>query len=803
ALPEGWTNPIDLCPNLQYWSHEARIATDAKGIKVYAVWIEEGGGGKRIYFNSNERGEWGVAHVIHAPLLIGEYPGPKVALDVLGDGVVSFQARMANGNYEMVFRKRVYGEWKDLENASRTETGGSVPGGIMVDPNTNDYYICFQDDWERPYEDATYWGVYLVRKPLGTFPWAPAGRVPDVSNRSYFPDGRINAKSRGFIIWDNRATFAGSLVFFSENKNLLDTAGWTAPVDISGNTGTVDNFGFSYPRLDVDDQNNVYVSWLQNTGNWETFFRKRLNGKWMVRENISKTEGKSAHSTVAVNRKTGEIYVAWSEDTLKGVFIYMSIFTNQNEQKKWRWSEAINMTPDAQTSDYPTLFADANGGIHLAYTSNKSGAYHIWYTAKLGDVAGLPPVNVTATSLATAADPRKKDTTVAWEKNPLNESVPLESYKIYRKKKDEPDTAYAPIGVVDDQVFLFKDPGLLGVQVFSYKVSSIAKGELESEASEPAEDELVPPPIFPPANPAVTTVLSDDISKKENTLTWEKNGLNRPDELAAYRIYRKEAQQDDSAYILAAEVEPNVFRLEDEGLANDRLYTYASSAYSIYDRESPRSASLTDIRVYAPTYPPSSPALSTRLQTASGAKLNILTWQENSQNLGLPIQSIRIYRKADNAAAFTRVGAVDGRVRLYEDPGLPTARTYSYKLSSVPSWGIESAQTGVLVEDRLFPPVDVFCETRRNAFFLHTESINRLTWAENPLNRPVTVTAYKIYRKRAAEDDAAFVLLTTVGAAVFEHLDRGLPAGAAFVYRIVTVDDEGNESAPATAYGES
>ena len=803
ALPEGWTKPIDLCPDLKYWSHEPRIVTDATGVKVYAVWVEEGGGGKRVYFNSNERGEWGIAHPINNPFLIGEYPGPKIALDVLGDCVVSFQARMPSGNYELLFRKRVYGEWKDHENASRTENGGTMPGGLMVDPNTNDYYACFQDDWQRPTEEATYWGIYLTRKPLGTEPWAYVGRIPDITNRSYFPDGRINAKSRGFMIWDNRSTFAGSYVFFSENKNLLDPAGWTPPVDISGNTGTVDNFGFSYPRLAVDDENNVYASWLQNVGNWETFFRKRINGKWQGRENISKTAGKSARSTVAVNRKTGEIYVAWSEDTLKGVFIYMKIFTNQNELKRWRWSEAYNMSPNAQTSDYPTLFADASGGIHLAYTSNESGAYHIWYTAQLGEVAGQPPVNVAATSLATAADPRRKDTTVAWEKNPLNEAVPVESYKIYRKEKDDPDTAYALVGTVDADVLQLKDPNLLGVQVFTYKVTSVAYGDLESGASAPVDDQLVPPPIFPPTDLAVATVLGENIYQKVNTLTWQKNVQNWPSELVKYRIYRKGADEDDAAYVQVAELDPTAFSLEDPGLAHDRLSTYTAASYSIYSQESPKAAPVTDIRVYAPTYPPAAPALATRLQTASGNKVNLLTWQDNAQNAGVPIRSVRIYRKADNASSFTRVATVDARIHLFEDPGLPTGRTYSYTLTSIPDWGIESGQTGAVVEERLFPPIDVFCSTRWNVFYLHREKANLLSWAANPLNRPVKVTAYKIYRKPAAESDAAFALLATVDAAVVEYLDRGLSAGAAFAYRITALDSEGNESAGSAVFGEN
>jgi hypothetical protein len=794
-LPEGWTRPVEICPNLQYWSYDSRIATDASGFKVFAIWIEEGGGAKRIYFNTNERGYWEPPQALHPPFVIGEYPGPKIALDVNGDPVVSFQARMPSGNYELVHRKRVYGEWNEPENASRTENGGTMPGGITVDPKTNDYYACFQDDFERPTEDAVYWGVYLVRKPGEGGPWGPTVRIPDVTNRSYFPDARINANGNGYIIWDNRSTFAGSYVFFSENKTLLDPLGWTPPIDVSGNTGTVDNFGFSYPRLAVDDKDNIYVSWLQNIGNWETFFRKRINGKWQGRENISQTETKSSHSTVAANQKTGEIYVAWAEEAEQGVFVYMRIFTNKNAQKVWKWGEAINMTPDAQTSDYPTLFADALGGIHLAYTSNKSGPYHIWYTAKLGDVAGMPPLDVAATSVATAANPRKKDTAVTWAKNPVNDAIVLESYKIYRKKKDDPDTAYALAGTVDDQVFRFEDKNLLGVQVFTYNVTSVAGGNLESVSSTPVDDQFIGPPFFPPTNLVLTSVLGADILTKDNTLTWAKDPRNRPSELAGYRIYRKKAEEDDAAYVLAGETGPTVFSLTDAGLVHDQLYTYAAVSHSVYDHESEKSGSVTDLKVYATTFPPAAPDLSTRLHASTGSKLNVLTWQENPLNEGLPIQSTRIYRAEGEAGAFEDIGTVGVDVRIFEDRGLSTATKYTYKLVSVPVWGIESATAEILAEDPVFPPANVFLETRVNSTLFSQSKVNHLTWARSALNEPVSVAGYRIYRKTSTEDDAAFVPIGTVAATAFEYLDRSLLFSVKSVYRITTMDSQGRESA--------
>lgn len=217
ALPEGWSTPIDLGPNLQFWSYDARVATDPTGTKVAVAWVEEGGGGKRVCFNTNETGSWESARTVNAYYMIGEYPAPEIAFDLKGDIVLTHQARMGSGNYEILYRKRSKGEWGEHENVSRTATGGSQSSSFIIS-SANDYLLPYQDDWERPYEDATYWGIYLELKPRGVDPWTGGGRVPDLSGRSYFPDARSNSKGYGYVVWDNRADFGISHVFFSENK---------------------------------------------------------------------------------------------------------------------------------------------------------------------------------------------------------------------------------------------------------------------------------------------------------------------------------------------------------------------------------------------------------------------------------------------------------------------------------------------------------------------------------------------------------------------------------------------------------
>ncbi len=297
--------------------------------------------------------------------------------------------------------------------------------------------------------------------------------------------------------------------------------------------------------------------------------------------------------------------------------------------------------------------------------------------------------------------------------------------------------------------------------------------------------------------------MGDGIYKKDNTLTWQKNTQNRASEVAKYRIYRKKVNEDDAAYVLAGEVAATVFSFKDVGLVNDQKFTYTAVSYSIYSLESARSAPVTDLKVYAMTYPPASPALSSQLDTTSGTKINVLTWQDNPQNQGLPIKSYRIYRKPLGGTSYALLGTVTSDVHRFDDDNLATNGKYYYKLTSVPEWKIESDRSSALPENWVFPPINIALLTVVNDYLLYQEKVNKLTWARSALNDPVTVASYNIYRRKSTEDDAAFSVLTTVSGTVFEYLDRKLPLTEKYVYRITAEDSAGHESAVSASFSES
>lgn len=787
-----WTKPVDISPTKTGLNIDARIVTDGPGKKAYVVWEESGAGPKKIHFTTNEKGTWAPTESITV-YEIGEYPGPEINLDNDGNAIVVFQVRIIR-NYEIVFRQRKNEKWGAAENLTKTPTGGSQSASILVDRKTNDFYVIWQDDHERPFEETVYWKGYLTYKEKGQGPWIYSGVIGEETGRCYFHVADIDANGQAYTTFDNRAVANKAIIQFSQNPTPKDHRQWTSPLNVSDLTFLT----FSYSKMACDNSGNVYVVWTKQLeeGNIDIFFRKKIGGRWMPIENLSNGQAVSYNPTIAVNKVSGQVYIAWAEQQPGGSWdIYY------REYNGTAWTAAKNMTQNASTSDYPTLFVDAVGGVHLVYTDNKSGSHHIYYTSKPGEGACFPPLNLAVASKVTG-DPRKKDNTLTWEKNPYNKVLTLTNYKIYRKNVNDPDTDYKLVGTVSEQVFQYKDANLPGVQQHTYKVTAVVQGNKESSGSTPADDQIIMPPFFPPTNLAVTSALGGGIYKKDNTLTWQKNTQNLASEVAKYRIYRKKIEEDDTGYILAGEVGADIFSYKDTGLVNDQKYTYAAVSYSIYSYESARTAPVTDLKVYATAYPPGSLALSTRLDTATSTKVNVLSWQANSQNANLPIKSYRIYRKAENGASYALAGTVGAETRRFQDFNLSTSTKYLYKLTTIPDWDIESGPTSVLSEARVFAPINAVLRPAVNSYLFYQEKVNKLTWARNALNDAVTVASYKIYRRPSTANEAAFAVVATVAGSVAEYLDRKLALTDKFVYRVTAVDSQGNESGVSAEIGE-
>jgi hypothetical protein len=80
--------------------------------------------------------------------------------------------------------------------------------------------------------------------------------------------------------------------------------------------------------------------------------------------------------------------------------------------------------------------------------------------------------------------------------------------------------------------------------------------------------------------------------------------------------------------------------------------------------------------------------------------------------------------------------------------------------------------------------------------FFHSYTLYALTWEANPDNiqKGVTVTAQRIYRKARTEDNTKWTRITQVSGTVLKYDDRNVSADSDYVYAVTCVDDNDHES---------
>ncbi|OGD20235.1 MAG: hypothetical protein A2W03_07990 [Candidatus Aminicenantes bacterium RBG_16_63_16] len=94
------------------------------------------------------------------------------------------------------------------------------------------------------------------------------------------------------------------------------------------------------------------------------------------------------------------------------------------------------------------------------------------------------------------------------------------------------------------------------------------------------------------------------------------------------------------------------------------------------------------------------------------------------------------------------------------------------------------------------PPLNIAIDSTLNS--AEDQKTNTLTWAANPSNASLSITNYKIYRKKAADPDSAFAQVNQVSGTTFSYADTGLESAGRYAYRLASVTSAGAEGQSAT-----
>jgi hypothetical protein len=108
--------------------------------------------------------------------------------------------------------------------------------------------------------------------------------------------------------------------------------------------------------------------------------------------------------------------------------------------------------------------------------------------------------------------------------------------------------------------------------------------------------------------------------------------------------------------------------------------------------------------------------------------------------------------------------------------------------------------TGVKIHNieilRLFQPLNIRWVTQLDESLLLSRNVAQVTWSKNPANDAlgVVITLYRIYRKKADESDAAYLLYGEVTGSVYSFLDTDIGKNNVYVYTVTACDSQGHES---------
>jgi fibronectin type 3 domain-containing protein len=271
---------------------------------------------------------------------------------------------------------------------------------------------------------------------------------------------------------------------------------------------------------------------------------------------------------------------------------------------------------------------------------------------------------------------------------------------------------------------------------------------------------------------------------------WKKNSYNDNEAVEKYKVYRKQTNQGASAYKVRTTIPKGVYQYEDIGLSRDYKYSYVVTTVDTSGEESEYSNEATEPLVF----PPVNVSVNSDLDDTKTKKINTVKWQRNSKNGGASVKKYILYRKVKDQGTYQSIASVSGSTYTYVDKNLPTGKKYNYRLTAVDKGDRECEPSLSGYEYYVFCPINMNLKTIKNEGLFFSEKINRFKWKNSPLNDPVKVIRYNVYRKKKEENKSNYVRLFVLDANTLEIWDRNLPLDQKYSYAVTAVCENGTES---------
>jgi len=475
-----WSTPVNLSGSGLVDNEEGYLVdvdADAAG-NVYVVYVN----GNAIVLRIFSGGTWGAGVELHRnPSTIDQV---RVAATPQGDIFTCWWETAPGICYS---RARIGGNWEGVKQISPSGMRCKFPD---IAAGANVVYCAYMG-----VTDVTYHVVVTSRALTSGASWSSPKRATSSPDQEQQPAVAIDGSDVAHIVYTPE--------FDTERivRYVFGTsAGFSAPKDL-----TIQE-NLHYPAIFAKG-NNLYVCWQSARGVGYSF---RGDGAWTPPAILPGTLGVLYLTDLATSPNQEDIYFVWENGTGLGTEIYWSgplpLSENTPPLAAFSFTPATaifpadisfdasaSRDPDGSITQYSWSFGDGGAGTGKTVTHNYKtyGTFtvNLTVTDNKGATASLSksvvilrlfqPLNIQVETRADESLFRIRFLNIiTWQKNPANDAInaTISTYRIYRKKKAEPDSAYAAISDVPGSTFTYTDRTVTTAAekgLYAYTVTSL------------------------------------------------------------------------------------------------------------------------------------------------------------------------------------------------------------------------------------------------------------------------------------------------------------------------------------------